>query len=125
MLAEDQRFLLVWLRMVPQDELFSGEADLEMISSREGSDDGSSASKPLAARMRPRSLSEVIGQDHVLGKGKLLPKLVESNSFGSLLFYGPRVAVKQAWQKPSPTKRKAGLSESMQSCRTLQNYGKY
>ena len=89
MLAEDQCFLLVWLRMAPQDELFSGEADLEMISSREGSDDGSSASKPLAARMRPRSLSEVIGQDHVLGKGKLLPKLVESNSFGSLLFYGP------------------------------------
>jgi len=89
MLAEDQCFLLVCLRMAPQDELFSGEADLEMISSREGSDDGSSASKPLAARMRPRSLSEVIGQDHVLGKGKLLPKLVESNSFGSLLFYGP------------------------------------
>lgn len=89
MLAEDQRFLLVWLRMAPQDELFSGEADLEMISSREGSDERGSASKPLAARMRPRSLSEVIGQDHVLGKGKLLPKLVESNSFGSLLFYGP------------------------------------
>lgn len=89
MLAEDQCFLLVWLRMAPQDELFSGEADLEMISSREGSDDRGSASKPLAARMRPRYLSEVIGQDHVLGKGKLLPKLVESNSFGSLLFYGP------------------------------------
>ncbi len=89
MLAEDQCFLLVWLSMVPQDELFSGEADLEMISSRAGLDDGVSASKPLAARMRPRSLSEVVGQDHVLGKGKLLPKLVESNSFGSLLFYGP------------------------------------
>ena len=89
MLAEGQCFLLVWLSMVPQDELFSGEAELEMFSNREGSDAGSAVSEPLAARMRPRSLSEVIGQDHVLGKGKLLPKLVESNSFGSLLFYGP------------------------------------
>lgn len=75
--------------MAPQDELFSGEADLEMISSDLGVASGEPTLKPLAARMRPQSLSEVIGQDHILGKGKLLPKLVESNSFGSLLFYGP------------------------------------
>jgi len=44
---------------------------------------------PLAARMRPRNLLEVVGQEHVTGEGQLLPRLVEGNQFGSLLFYGP------------------------------------
>jgi putative ATPase len=45
--------------------------------------------QPLAARMRPRRLSEVVGQDHILKPGSLLPRLVAQNRFGSLLFYGP------------------------------------
>lgn len=44
---------------------------------------------PLAARMRPRCLAEVIGQTHVLADDCLLPRLIQQNSFGSLLFYGP------------------------------------
>ena len=47
---------------------------------------------PLAVRMRPRSLSEVVGHAHILGEGCLLPRLVATNSFGSLIFYGPRGA---------------------------------
>jgi putative ATPase len=47
------------------------------------------AHQPLAARMRPRRLSEVVGQDHILRPGSLLPRLVAQNRFGSLLFYGP------------------------------------
>ncbi|MBL9215794.1 MAG: replication-associated recombination protein A [Opitutaceae bacterium] len=47
------------------------------------------AHQPLAARMRPRRLSEIVGQDHVLKPGNLLPRLIASNRFGSLLFYGP------------------------------------
>jgi putative ATPase len=39
--------------------------------------------------MRPRCLEEVVGQKQILGKEKLLPKLIRQNSFGSLLFYGP------------------------------------
>ncbi len=51
---------------------------------------GSSANPaPLAARMRPRRLSEVVGQDHLLRPGSLLPRLVAQNRFGSLIFYGP------------------------------------
>jgi putative ATPase len=46
-------------------------------------------SRPLAVRMRPRRLSEVVGQDHILGPGSLLMRLVAQNRFGSLLFYGP------------------------------------
>ena len=45
--------------------------------------------QPLAVRMRPRSLSEIVGQEHVLKPGSLLPRLVAQNRFGSLLFYGP------------------------------------
>jgi putative ATPase len=48
-----------------------------------------SAHQPLAARMRPRRLSEVVGQEHILKPGSLLPRLVAQNRFGSLLFYGP------------------------------------
>src|SRR5687767_8691164 len=48
-----------------------------------------SANQPLAARMRPRQLSEVVGQEHILKPGSLLPRLVAQNRFGSLLFYGP------------------------------------
>ena len=44
---------------------------------------------PLALRMRPRSLGEMVGQSQILGDGKLLPKLIRQNSFGSLFFYGP------------------------------------
>jgi len=47
------------------------------------------AAQPLAARMRPRRLSEVVGQEHILKPGSLLPRLVAQNRFGSLIFYGP------------------------------------
>jgi putative ATPase len=44
---------------------------------------------PLAARMRPRSLDEMVGQDHILGHGKLLRRLVAAKRLQSILFYGP------------------------------------
>ncbi|MEY4243590.1 MAG: hypothetical protein RLZZ245_1175 [Verrucomicrobiota bacterium] len=46
-------------------------------------------SEPLAARMRPRSLEEVAGQQHILAQGKLLRRAIESDRFTSLIFYGP------------------------------------
>ena len=48
-----------------------------------------SAFQPLAARMRPRTLDEIVGQDHLLRPGSLLPRLIATNRFGSLIFYGP------------------------------------
>lgn len=44
---------------------------------------------PLAARMRPRTLEEFVGQEHFLGPGKLLRRLLEADRLGSLIFYGP------------------------------------
>lgn len=45
--------------------------------------------EPLAERLRPTSLSDVVGQEHVIGKDKLLSKLIESNQPFSLIFWGP------------------------------------
>ncbi len=44
---------------------------------------------PLAVRMRPRTLEEFVGQEHFLGPGKLLRRLLEADRLGSLIFYGP------------------------------------
>ena len=47
------------------------------------------AVQPLAARMRPRTLDEFAGQQHFLGEGKLLRRLLKANRLGSVIFYGP------------------------------------
>lgn len=44
---------------------------------------------PLAARMRPRTLDEFVGQRHILGEGKLLRRAIEADQLSSLIFYGP------------------------------------
>ncbi len=46
-------------------------------------------SEPLAARMRPRTLAEYIGQDHIVGPGRLLRRAIEADQLSSLIFYGP------------------------------------
>ncbi|QEN08842.1 AAA family ATPase [Oceanispirochaeta crateris] len=45
--------------------------------------------EPLAARMRPRNLDEYIGQDHIVGKGRLLRRAIKADQLSSLIFYGP------------------------------------
>jgi putative ATPase len=47
------------------------------------------AAKPLAARMRPQSLEEFVGQQHFLGEGKLLRRMLNADRIGSVIFYGP------------------------------------
>src|SRR5262245_38402829 len=47
------------------------------------------AAAPLAARMRPGSLDEYVGQTHVLGPGQLLRRAIEADRIQSLIFYGP------------------------------------
>ena len=45
--------------------------------------------QPLAARLRPRTLEEFFGQKHLLGKGKVLRNLIESDKISSMIFWGP------------------------------------
>lgn len=44
---------------------------------------------PLAARMRPRTLDEVVGQEHIIGKDKLLYRAIQADKISSVIFYGP------------------------------------
>lgn len=46
-------------------------------------------SQPLAARLRPKTLEEYVGQTHLLGKGKVLRRLIESDQISSMIFWGP------------------------------------
>ncbi len=57
----------------------------------EGAADGSSdaAPEPLAARMRPRDLSEFVGQDHLVGEGRLLRQMIERDRIPSMILWGP------------------------------------
>ncbi|MGD9126869.1 MAG: replication-associated recombination protein A [Planctomycetia bacterium] len=48
-----------------------------------------SKAQPLAARMRPARLDEFVGQEHFLGEGKLLRRLLKADRLGSVIFYGP------------------------------------
>jgi putative ATPase len=47
------------------------------------------AEQPLAARLRPRSLDEFVGQEHILGPGRLLRRAIRADRLSSLVFYGP------------------------------------
>src|SRR5438309_1584056 len=79
--------------MVEQSSLFGSDEKApdpkkaSQISAKESSQGG--ASMPLAARMRPRSLDEVIGQEQLLGPGKLLRRIIASDRITSMILWGP------------------------------------
>jgi putative ATPase len=60
-------------------DLFDEQADVEAIDS----------TAPLATRMRPRSLEEFVGQEHILAPGKLLRRAIEADRLPSVIFCGP------------------------------------
>jgi putative ATPase len=72
------------------DDLFvSGPAAAAGDSGAESSGEARLRHAPLAARMRPRNLSELAGQTHILGPGQLLRRAIEADRVESLIFYGP------------------------------------
>ncbi len=71
-------------------DLFNGDPDAGSGRGADGGDsDAFHPGQPLSARMRPRSLAEYAGQEHILGEGKLLRRLVEADRVQSVIFYGP------------------------------------
>ena len=54
---------------------------------------------PLASRLRPRTLDEVVGQKHILNEKSLLYRAIKADKLSSLIFYGPPGLVKLLWQK--------------------------
>jgi putative ATPase len=71
---------------MPDTDLFPDGTD-EPFSGAGASAAG--ARQPLAARMRPLRLEDVLGQDHILGPGKLLRRVIEADRLTNLIFYGP------------------------------------
>ena len=61
--------------------------DHDLFQARGAAEQASSA--PLAARMRPRTLDEFVGQDHIVGPGRLLRRAIQADQLSSLIFYGP------------------------------------
>ena len=66
---------------------FLGRRNMDLFETAEPTKPG--RAQPLAARMRPRSLDDIVGQDHILGKGKLLRRAIEADRLGSIILYGP------------------------------------
>ena len=54
-----------------------------------GAQSGSDSTRPLADRMRPRTLDEYVGQEHLVGPGKPLRTQIERDDIGSMIFWGP------------------------------------
>ncbi|MDB6121368.1 MAG: family ATPase [Pedosphaera sp.] len=71
-----------------RDDLFTAPAKPDAPPA-EGAETQPVRHMPLAARMRPRNLSEYVGQSHILGPGQLLRRAIEADRIQSLIFYGP------------------------------------
>lgn len=64
-------------------------------------------SEPLASRMRPRDLSEFVGQEHLLGEGKILRRIILSDNITSMIFWGPPGVGKTTLARIIATKTKS------------------
>src|SRR5205809_4981112 len=62
---------------------------MSLFQSMPSEDSGHDRSHPLADRMRPRTLDEFVGQEHLVGPGKPLRTQIERDDTGSLIFWGP------------------------------------
>src|SRR6202049_577403 len=72
--------------MADQTSLFGSE---NPSPARKYTSPGGAVEEPLAARMRPRSLDEIVGQEHLLGPGRLLRRSIEGDSISSMILWGP------------------------------------
>ena len=71
---------------------------------------------PLASRMRPKTLDEVVGQQHIIGKDKLLYRAIKADKLSSVIFYGPPGTGKTTLAK-SQIRQVQNLSRSMRLLR--------
>ncbi|TAN42568.1 MAG: replication-associated recombination protein A [Nitrospirae bacterium] len=83
-------------------DLFGEDPDLSGVRQPD-------SASPLAFRMFPRNIEEYVGQEHILGEGKLLRRAVEAGRISSLIFYGPPGTGKTALARVIASKSKAHL----------------
>jgi len=63
--------------------------NMEQMSLFDAMPDGRNMTVPLASRLRPQELGDFIGQEHLLGQGKMLRQLIEKDQISSMIFWGP------------------------------------
>src|ERR671929_611716 len=76
-----------------------------------GPDGGEVVGQPLAARMRPRSLGEFVGQEHLLGRGSALRRAIEEGRTHSMILYGPPGTGKTTLARMLATNASAAFEE--------------
>ena len=81
-----QRLARCYASPMARDDLFAAPGVAESAAAPFGAD---RRHAPLAARMRPRTLAEYAGQQHILGPGQLLRRAIEADRIQSLIFFGP------------------------------------
>jgi putative ATPase len=74
---------------MPRDDLFSSPVENQPQDPSAPATEKTLRNQPLAARMRPRSLDEFVGQAHILAPGQLLRRAIEADRIQSLIFFGP------------------------------------
>src|SRR5579863_6475051 len=72
--------------MADPTSLFGSEG---LSSGRKNTSPTGAAEEPLAARMRPRTLDEIVGQEHLLGPGRILRRSIEGDAISSMILWGP------------------------------------
>lgn len=86
---------------------------------------GNAETQPLAARLRPRTLEEFVGQRHLLGEGKVLRRLIENDRISSMIFWGPpRRGQDNAGPASSPGKPNRFLSIFLLSPAASKRFGR-
>src|SRR4051812_30235576 len=78
-----------WLPLSSCMKRTDKEEPMNLFDTGETSDSAADAGRPLADRMRPRTLEEFVGQQHILGPGKPLRRQIESGNLNSVILWGP------------------------------------
>src|SRR6516165_4925243 len=81
------RSLMIFANAKPQAKSKNGSTAIDLF--QEIHEANRKKAQPLAARMRPRTLDEFVGQEHFLGRGKLLRRLMQADRLSSVIYYGP------------------------------------
>ena len=64
-------------------------AKYDIIKGRKNKKEENPMQQPLAYRMRPRTIDEVVGQQHLVGEGKIIRRMVDARMLSSMILYGP------------------------------------
>src|SRR6266480_3435620 len=75
--------------MSNQSSLFGSDEGAPVTQKAHAAGESVTPGEPLAARMRPRTLDEIVGQEHILGPGRVLRRSIEADTITSMILWGP------------------------------------